>query len=57
MLSVKRCNKILNKNGSNYSDQEVAIISELLFKLATMEYDYLKKSTNERRSNLLTSVN
>ena len=34
MLSNTKCKKILNKNGVHYTDEEVILIKETLYKLA-----------------------
>ena len=47
MLSNTKCKKILNKNGVLYTDEEVILIKETLYKLAEiMLRDYKIKNCN-----------
>lgn len=39
MLSNTKCKKILNKNGIHYTDKEVTILKETLYKLAEIMWE------------------
>lgn len=39
LLSVSKCTAILQNDGSTYTDQEVLIIREFLYKLADLDYE------------------
>jgi len=38
-FSIERCKKTLNKNGNNYSDEEVKKIRDFLYFIAEMEFE------------------
>jgi hypothetical protein len=38
-FSLERCKKTLNKNGNNYSDEEVKKIRDFLYFIAEMEFE------------------
>jgi len=46
MLSLKKCNKVLNKNKKKFSNEEVKDIRDYLYKLAIV-IDELKSNKNE----------
>jgi len=39
MLSIEKCNKILNKNRQNYTQEQVKKIREKLYQLAEIIYE------------------
>lgn len=54
MLSLTKCKKKLNKNGTYYTDEEVLIIRNFLYKLAEVYHNHTQKNTS---SNDSTSIN
>ena len=38
-FTIERCKKTLNKNGNNYSDEQVKKIRDFLYFIAEMEYE------------------
>jgi len=52
-LSVEHCKNILNKNGFNYSNEQVEKIRDFLYLLADIELQNLKKIEHEEESNSL----
>lgn len=63
-LSMEHCKKILNSNGRNYTDEQVLIIRDFLYTMATIDYLYFteqvlpkkliqKQNTNEQNSDTL----
>jgi hypothetical protein len=46
MLSVEKCNKVLNKNNRKYSTEQVKVIRDYLYQMAIV-IDELKSKTNE----------
>ena len=40
MLSITKCNKILTKNGISYSDDEILLIRNVLYKFAEVAAQY-----------------
>lgn len=46
MLSITKCKKILNRNGTFYTDEEIILIRNVLYKLAGVYHKnmILKKS-------------
>lgn len=43
MLSDTKCKKILNRNGIFYTDEEITIIKEVLYKIAEIELSHWKQ--------------
>lgn len=48
MLSLTECKKKLNKNGVQYTDEEIELLRNVLYKLAEA---CLKKITNKKTEN------
>lgn len=46
-ISVEECKKMLNKNGNNYTDEEVVKIRDFLYVLVHIEMEYIKTKLNE----------
>lgn len=42
-LSIEHCKKVLNKNGGNYSDEQVKKISDILYLLGRLDYEIFKQ--------------
>jgi hypothetical protein len=52
MLSDEECKKILNRNGNNYTDEQIRNIKELLWSLAQIEIKTLEiNNSNENSCN------
>lgn len=47
MLSVTKCKKILNKNGISYSDDEILLIRNVLYKFAEVVHNAIEKRVNK----------
>lgn len=43
MLSITKCKKILNKNGISYTDEEVLMIRNVLYKFAEVAHRIIEK--------------
>jgi len=43
MLSFNECKKILNRNGREYSEQQIELIAQYLWELAKLEVRTLEK--------------
>ncbi len=48
-LSLAHCRKVLNRNGNNYTDEEIIAIRDFLYVMATLDYrffteQYLKRN-------------
>lgn len=57
MLSIEACKKILNKNGQNYTDEEVIKIRELFQEWIEIDYYNKKiKTSDEESSDHVKSV-
>ncbi|HEX7847102.1 MAG TPA: hypothetical protein VF476_14980, partial [Chitinophagaceae bacterium] len=54
MISIEKCKKVLEKNGKKYTAEEIQRIRELLYKLATIEYQEYKGKPE--KNNQLKSV-
>lgn len=48
MLLITECKKKLNKNGVHYSDAEIEVIRNVLYKLADINYQLLKTKNNKK---------
>lgn len=46
MLSIEKCNKVLNKNKRKYSNEQVKAIRDYLYQMAIV-IDELKSKNNE----------
>lgn len=44
MLSITECKKKLNKNGVQFTDEEIELIRNVLYKLAEVCYTYVSKN-------------
>jgi hypothetical protein len=53
MLSIQECKKELNKKEERYTDEEIKQIKEMLYRLATIQYESnkLKLAQYEARGN------
>ncbi len=47
MLSIKQCKNEIEKNGERYTDEEIEEIRQILYQLATIQYENSKTSTAE----------
>ena len=47
MLSITKCKKILNKKGISYTDDEIIMIRNVLYKLGEVVYKIQKKSASK----------
>jgi hypothetical protein len=49
LISISKCKSILQKDGSQYTDEEVTQIREFLYKLAEMDYQiFLKQKLRDQ---------
>jgi len=46
MLSFNECKRILNNNGSNYTDEEIKQVQAFLWELAKLELNSLENIDN-----------
>jgi hypothetical protein len=46
-VSVEQCKKMLNKNGNNYTDEEVEKIRDFLYVLVHIEMEYINSKLDE----------
>lgn len=44
MLSITKCKKILNKNGILYTDEEIFMIRNVLYKFAEVFHNNIQKN-------------
>lgn len=51
MLSLTKCQKILNKKGITYTDDEIIIIRNILYKLAGVAVNIINKKSHEITEN------
>lgn len=60
MLSITKCKKILNRKGISYTDEEIIMIRNVLYKLAEVVHElqknHLSNNSNSSIKNLDTSV-
>ena len=51
-LSIAHCRKVLSKDGSIYSDEEIVIIRDFLYQMAWLDYNiYINQKNNEKERN------
>ncbi len=53
-VSVEQCKKMLNRNGNNYTDEEVEKIRDFLYILVHIEMEYIKTRINHEEEKLHT---
>ncbi|MBS1750537.1 MAG: hypothetical protein JST63_11575 [Bacteroidetes bacterium] len=51
MLSIELCKKILQKNGTTYTDDEVKKIRQTLYKLANLDYQLFSELKTKKDAN------
>ncbi len=55
MLTIKECEKILNKNGGAYNIEEIKSIKDFIFMLAEFHLSNQKDNFNDKKSSHLHS--
>lgn len=50
MLSDEECKKILNRNGNNYTDEQISNIRDFLWSLAQLEIKTLETDNSDENS-------
>jgi hypothetical protein len=50
MLSVESCQKILNSNGKNYTQEEIKKIRDFLYLLGEIDYEQFKEIEKNKQS-------
>ena len=53
-VSFEQCKKLLNRNGNDYTDEEVEMIRNFLYILAHIEMEYIKTRINHEEEKLYT---
>jgi hypothetical protein len=53
-VSIEQCKKMLNRNGNNYTDEEVEKIRDFLYILVHIEMEYIKTRINHEEEKLRT---
>ena len=54
-ISVQECKKILNKQGENFSDEEVKSIRDFLYTLIEIDYFHFQKYVKAKAEQLLVN--
>jgi hypothetical protein len=57
IISLTECRRILNRNGNNYSDEEVLKIRDYLIVLAELQYSHYKSKVDEKGDLIHKSLN
>ena len=53
-LSIAHCQKVLSKDGSKYTDEEVRMIRDFLYQMAWLDYNiYINQNNNEKKRNII----
>jgi formate dehydrogenase maturation protein FdhE len=52
-ISIQECKTILNKNGENYSDEEVKEIRDFLYTLIEIDYSLFQKHMKAKAEQLM----
>lgn len=51
-FSIAHCRKVLSKDGSKYTDEEVRMIRDFLYQMAWLDYNiYTNGKNNEKKRN------
>lgn len=48
-LSIAHCQKVLSKDGSKYTDEEVKMIRDFLYQMARIEYHIYNNEKNHEK--------
>lgn len=54
-ISIQECKKILNKQGENFSDEEVKSIRDFLYTLIEIDYFHFEKYVKAKAEQLLVN--
>jgi hypothetical protein len=57
MLSIEKSKELLNRDGLNYTDEEVKKIREFIYILAEIDYQLFKRKQDERLSQFQSENN
>lgn len=57
MVSIEKCKAELKNCNRKYSDEEIRQIRDLLYKIATIEYERFKTEPQEKGCGLQESIN
>lgn len=57
MLSIEKCKVKLESNGAEFTESEIKLIRDFLYKIATIEYDNFKTESKKDSSDIHKSVN
>lgn len=56
MITIEKCKQILNKVERKFTDDEVKIIREFLYKISIIEHDKFKADSTKDSSNIHESI-
>ena len=56
MVSIEKCKAELKSSNRKYTDEEIKQIRDLLYKIATIEYDGYKTKPKKNSSNIHESI-
>ena len=57
MVSIEKCKAELVKSNRKYSDEEIKKIRDLLYQIATIEYDKFKTESIHKSIDVQKSIN
>lgn len=56
MLSIKKCKAKLESNGAEFTESEIKLIRDFLYRIATIEYDSFKVKSKKDDSDIHKGV-
>lgn len=57
IISITDCKRILNRNGNNFTDDEIQQIRDFLIVLAEVQHSHFKSKENEKSDIIYKSIN
>jgi len=55
MISLTKCKKKLNKNGVKYTDEEILMIRNVLYKFAEVFHNHIQKTSVQNDLNTINN--
>lgn len=56
MLSIEKCKVKLESNGTEFTENQIKLIRDFLYRIATIEYDSFKTESKKDRSDIHKSI-
>ncbi len=57
MVTIEKCKKVLESSGRKYTNEEISLIRDFVYKMSIIEYNEYKKRTADEGGELHKSLN